>query len=135
MGHVYLFYRPSDGLSKIGLTRNRVNDRLKALESNTGPLEPLWNLETDDPEGAELSLHDQLVSVRVHGEWFRLPEPEIMLICRIVHWDRSKKQFSIVDKATLALPGLHPVMKRLIYAHFVLGHHPSTLTLAAPDGC
>lgn len=71
-GWLYVI-RATNGLYKIGRTRNDPRQRLATIKTGS-PLRVslVRAVEVEDCVGAERALHAELVGQRVRGEWFRL---------------------------------------------------------------
>ena len=78
---VVYFMQRSDGCIKIGFSTN-VGDRVRAIESSTGPI----NLLATVPGGLEQErkLHETFAYCRVHGEWFN-PDSELLKLIENVN--------------------------------------------------
>ena len=63
---------------KIGLTRGRVKDRIKAIQN--GMIEPVRlvaSFDVDRCDDVEAALHEMFKDYRVKGEWFKIPKFEV----------------------------------------------------------
>jgi hypothetical protein len=85
---VYLLFSPNMKLYKIGVTSQRIEERVSAISRDVGDtnLQIIQTIGCDSPSEAyqlEASLHDWFDDVRIEGEWFALDEIDIEAISQI----------------------------------------------------
>jgi len=79
-GTVYLM--KSGEFYKIGMTRGSVENRLKRLQTGSpNQIKLIHTIKTDDPNDLETYFHNLFKNKRAYGEWFRLDERDVALVC------------------------------------------------------
>ena len=80
MGIVYLLGdRLKEGFYKIGVTRSSIEKRIKKLQTgNAGEIYLINSFKTEHPYVLEKMLHTKYFSDKSLGEWFELPNEEIL---------------------------------------------------------
>ena len=81
-GYVYII--KSGEYHKIGLTRREPGVRIREFTTPEG-VDPVWIIETSDPEGLEKFLHHVFEDKRAEREWFKLNEEDVEFI-KTVKW-------------------------------------------------
>ncbi len=77
-GFVYLICDPSTDLFKIGLTRGKLENRLKKLQTGNGTeLHLVAFHETEYPYKIEKMLHNHFSSKKEMNEWFNLNSEDV----------------------------------------------------------
>lgn len=85
-GFVYLICDPATEHYKIGVTKGEVDNRMLELQTgNSTELHIVNKYQTPYPFRMEKMLHVKYAQYRVHGEWFELPEYDI------IHFEDSCK--------------------------------------------
>ena len=85
-GFVYLICDPATEHYKIGVTKGEVDNRMLELQTgNSTELHIVNKYQTPYPFRMEKMLHVKYAQYRVHGEWFELPENDI------IHFEDSCK--------------------------------------------
>lgn len=69
-GFVYFLHDGS--LCKIGKTKNKPRNRMKALKVGNAKIQLIGYIETGNRDLLEAQLHERFKKRRVDGEWFRL---------------------------------------------------------------
>ena len=78
-GYVYLICDPLNDRYKIGVTKGKVNKRMLKLQTgNSTELHIICQYKTEFPFRMEKMLHLKYDQYRVHGEWFDLPDNDII---------------------------------------------------------
>lgn len=78
-GYVYLICDPLNDHYKIGVTKGSVDKRMLKLQTgNSTELHIACLFETEYPFRMEKMLHLKYSQYRVHGEWFKLPDYDII---------------------------------------------------------
>ena len=90
MGKIYLIksYNESEVLYKIGFTRGKPENRLKALETgNPNEMELFKVFDTKFDTKMETALHNKFKYNRIKNEWFRLDKDDVnnfIIICESI---------------------------------------------------
>jgi len=83
-GFVYLICDPSTDLFKIGLTRGKLENRLKKLQTGNGTeLHLVAFHETEHPYKIEKMLHNHFYPKKELNEWFALDNEDVHLFNEI----------------------------------------------------
>jgi len=83
-GYIYLLFCPSNGLYKIGRSKNKVEDRYGNIAKQS-PVEIslVHSYASKDYLKSEKQLHDMYSHKRQLGEWFSLSEEDVNFICSL----------------------------------------------------
>jgi hypothetical protein len=86
-GYVYLVGNKDKKIYKIGKSR-QPKERYKAIATKLPfPAEIVHVVGSDDTEKAEKILHTYFASKRTHGEWFELPDEDVVKITNLISFD------------------------------------------------
>jgi len=78
-GYVYLICDPTTEHYKIGVTKGSIEKRILELQTgNSTELHITNYYKTKYPFRMEKMLHSRFNQYRVHGEWFDLPDSDII---------------------------------------------------------
>lgn len=79
-GSVYLLADDArEGIYKIGVTRGKIENRIKKLQTgNSSPIHMVLSYETDYPFVMESMLHTKYGGNRVLNEWFEMTDDEVV---------------------------------------------------------
>ncbi len=78
-GYIYLICDPYSEHYKIGVTKGKVNNRMLKLQTgNSTELHIITMYHTPYPFRMEKMLHLKYNQYRVHGEWFKLPDDDVI---------------------------------------------------------
>lgn len=98
---------PLEGCYKIGMSGD-VPKRLIALQTMTPvPFQVVHTITTDSPAWLEQRLHLAFAHCRTRGEWFRLREEDVELLCKTTSVNTTDKTLpSWSYTGTFSLPHL-----------------------------
>ncbi|MDA8401256.1 MAG: GIY-YIG nuclease family protein [Actinomycetota bacterium] len=74
-GYVYLI--KSGRFYKIGRSNDAARRQYEIRLQQPEPIEEVWKIKTDDPQGIEAYWHRRFAERRKHGEWFDLRKREV----------------------------------------------------------
>lgn len=84
MGYVYVICDSYANTYKIGVTKNKVDKRMKELKTgNSSDLFVLTYFESEHYKEVEKLFHRKYSYLRVSGEWFELPDEIILNIEKV----------------------------------------------------